>query len=107
MAIPNSRIIHAPGEDVLEILQHRMHPASRSKLENLRVDAIGLIQANIVNILYFADIAQKAAAVFPTELNGSCPQHIVTLALLGDESSVEAAMRAVEEAPKAPDAKGQ
>jgi microcompartment protein CcmL/EutN len=73
-----------------------MPTAARAKLDGLFIDAIGLIQANVSNILYFADIAQKAAAVFPVELNGSCPQHIITLALLGDIAAVDAAMDAID-----------
>ncbi|MDR1967035.1 MAG: BMC domain-containing protein [Synergistaceae bacterium] len=83
-------------------MRRRMPPASHEKIKNLRVDAIGLIQANIANILYFADVAQKAAAVCPVELNGSCPQHITTLALIGDVSAVETAMRSIEEAAASP-----
>jgi ethanolamine utilization microcompartment shell protein EutS len=96
MAIPNSRVIHAPSKETMEMLQRRMPATSRDVLKTIHLDAVGLIQTNIVNVLYFGDIAQKAAAVFPVELTGSCPQHIVTLALLGDVSAVEAAMRAID-----------
>jgi hypothetical protein len=96
VTIPNARIIRAPGAGVLEILQRRMPQTVRDKVKDLRIDAIGLVQSNVANILYFADVAQKAGAVFPVELHGSCPQHITTLALLGDVSSVETAMAAIE-----------
>jgi ethanolamine utilization microcompartment shell protein EutS len=96
VTIPNARIIRAPGAGVLEILERRMPQTVRDKTKNLRIDAIGLLQSSVANILYFADVAQKASAVFPVELHGSCPQHITTLALLGDVSAVETAMRAIE-----------
>jgi ethanolamine utilization microcompartment shell protein EutS len=96
VTIPNARIIRAPGVEVLGILQRRMPQIVRDKIKNLRIDAIGLLQSNVSNILYFADVAQKASAVLPVELHGSCPQHITTLALLGDISAVETAMRAIE-----------
>jgi microcompartment protein CcmL/EutN len=73
-----------------------MPQAVRDRIKSLRIDAIGLLQSSVVDILYFADVAQKASAVFPVELHGSCPQHITTLALLGDVSAVETAMRAIE-----------
>lgn len=96
MALANTRIIHAPGQDVLEMLTRRMPAACRKQIEEMRVDAVGLVQANIVNVLYFSDIAQKAAAVYPVELNGSCPQHIVGLAVFGEVAAVETAMQAIE-----------
>lgn len=96
MALPNSRIIHAPGNDVLDMLLRRMPAPCRKQIEDIYIDAVGLVQTNIVNVMYLADIAQKAAPVYPVELNGSCPQHIVCLALFGEVSAVETAMHAIE-----------
>jgi len=93
--IPNSRIIHAPSAEVKEMIVRRMPASARAGLEGVRIDAIGLIQANICNIFFYADIAQKAAAIYPAELHGSCPQQIVTLALFGDVSAVQSAMKAI------------
>jgi ethanolamine utilization microcompartment shell protein EutS len=93
--IPNARIIHAPSAEVQEMLLRRMPQAARERVKDSRIDAIGLVQSSVANILYFADVAQKSSAVFPVELHGTCPQHITTLALLGDVSAVETAMRAI------------
>lgn len=94
---PNIRIIHGPGRDVLEMLVRRMPKSCSERIDMAGVDAVGLIQTNVVNVLYLSDIAQKAAPVYPVELNGSCPQHIVGLAVLGEASAVETAMKAVVE----------
>jgi len=96
MAVPNSRIIYAPSEEIIEMLQRRMPAGCRDRAAQVRKDAVGLIQTNVVNTLFLGDVAQKAAPVYPVELNGSCPQHIVTLALLGEVSAVETAMHAIE-----------
>lgn len=79
----------------MEMLLRRVPLSCKSVLEQRRTDAVGLIQTNIVNLLYLGDLAQKAADVYPVELNGSCPQHITTLALLGEVAAVDAAMAAV------------
>lgn len=97
VSLSNARIIHGPGPDILEMLMRRMPKSCTDRLDLSDVDAVGLIQTNVVNILYLGDIAQKAAPVYPVELNGSCPQHIVALALLGESAAVETAMKAVAE----------
>jgi len=91
----NARIINAPRPEVLHMLERRMPPDARARLQEQAFNAVGLVQTSLPDLYYFADLAQKAANVFTVELFGSCPQHITTLALFGETSSVRAAMQAI------------
>lgn len=92
------RIINAPGPDTIALLSERMNIKSRKKLENDHFDSVLLVQADLPDLFYFADIGQKAGAVVAVELNGSCPQHMSTVAFLGDTDSVNAAIHAIHAA---------
>nr|WP_320024930.1 BMC domain-containing protein [uncultured Acetobacterium sp.] len=58
--------------------------------------AVGLCQGDIVRMLVASDIAEKTSDVVVTEVSGVCPQHIICLAILGDVTSVEASLAAIE-----------
>lgn len=90
-----SRIINAPHPDVLQMLQRRMPPHGRAWVQAHRVDSVGLIQVPVPDIFYLSDLALKAADVFTVEVYGTCPQHITSLAILGETSSVRMAMDAI------------
>lgn len=94
----NARIIYAPGENVIAMLRRRMSPDARKLLEQSRFDAVGLVQTSLPNLFYYADIGQKAGHVTAVEILGNCPQHMGTLAFLGNTAAVNAAMQAVEKA---------
>ena len=47
--------------------------------------------------IIYADVASKSANVVVSEVFGSCPQHITTLAIFGEISAVNVAMQAIEE----------
>ena len=91
------RIIYNPGKPVLEMFYRKMSKTTREELEasTKYFNAIGLVQTSVAGVLYYADLAAKSSKVFPVEIAGSCPQHITTLALFGDTSAVETAMRAI------------
>lgn len=90
------RIIYNPGKACLEMFYRKMTKQTREELETHYFNAIGLVQTTVAGVLYYADMASKSSKVFPVEIAGSCPQHITTLALFGDTSAVEMAMRAIE-----------
>lgn len=92
----NSRIINAPRPDVIRMLERRMPQWAQDTLRGCPFNAVGLVQASIPDIFYYADIAQKASNVFVTELSGNCPQHLTTLAVFGEVSSVRTALDAIE-----------
>lgn len=90
------RVINAPRPEVVRMLERRMPAEARTRLGERPVEAVGLVQTSVVDLFFYADLAQKASNVFATELSGSCPQHITTLAVFGETSAVQAAMQAIE-----------
>nr|WP_244991496.1 BMC domain-containing protein [Clostridium senegalense] len=66
------------------------------KTEIDSVDAIGLVQGKLIDMIYVADIAEKAVGVTVEDIRGTCPQHMVLLGIFGDTSSVEAAMKEIQ-----------
>lgn len=92
----NGRIINAPRPEVVQMLERRMSSDMRTRLREQSFDAIGLVQASVVDIYYYADLVQKAAGVYAVELFGSCPQHITMLAFFGETSAVSTAMQAID-----------
>ncbi len=64
-------------------------------LEN-EFTAVGLCQGDVVSMLVASDIAEKTSDVVVSEVSGVCPQYITCLAILGDVTSVEAALATIE-----------
>ena len=91
------RIINAPTPETLLMLKRRMPSESRNRLEMVRIDAIGLIMLPIPDLYFYADKASKSAHVAVSEIFGSCPQHITTLAIFGEVAAVNEAMSIIED----------
>lgn len=89
------RIIYNPGNLVMKMFHRKMTQESRKELEGKKFEAVGLFQTSVAGVLYYADRAVKTSNVYPVEINGSCPQHITTLAFFGETSAVETAMRMI------------
>ena len=89
------RIIYNPSKLVLNMFYRKMSVDARTEVQNRRFEAIGLFQTTVPGILYYADRVFKTSNVYPVEINGSCPQHITTLAFFGDTSAVETAMKMI------------
>ena len=96
MALPNSTIINGPDPSVLEMITRKLPQDVRKKIAGMHFTSIGLVNAPVPYVFYYADIAVKAGDVLVSEINGSCPQHITTLAVFGDIAAVNAAMDAIE-----------
>ena len=94
------RIIYNPGDAVVKMFKRKMNAESRSELESRKFNAIGLYQTTVASILYYADRVVKISNVYPVEINGSCPQHITTLAFFGETTAVETAMKAIAQEEK-------
>lgn len=92
----NSRIINGPRPDVIRMLERRMPKEAREDLHTRSFNSVGLVQASVPNLFYYADVAQKASNVLVAELTGNCPQHITTLAVFGETSAVKTALSAIE-----------
>lgn len=91
-----TRIINAPTPDIVAMLKRRMPGEFRSRLDLLRIDAIGLLMLSVPDLYFYADLASKSANVVVSEIFGSCPQHITTLAIFGEVAAVNEAMRMIE-----------
>lgn len=90
-----ARIIYNPGKLVMKMFYRKMNQESRQELQERKYDAVGLFQTTVAGVLYYADRVAKTSNVYPVEINGSCPQHIITLAFFGETSAVETAMKMV------------
>lgn len=90
------RIIKSPTKGTVEIIQRR----SGLKFEYEDIEAVGLIQGKMIDMIVAADIAEKSFGVMATELKGSCPQNMISLAILGDTASVENAIDKIQAATK-------
>lgn len=94
--LTNSKIINSPSTEVIKMLKRHMSIEVKQQLDEYKFNTIALINSTIPNIFYYADVAKKAGNVLVAELTGNCPQHVTTLALFGDVSAVESAIKAIE-----------
>lgn len=88
-------IIKSPSQGTLDILMRRRGYASK-ELPPYGVDAVGLVQGKMIEMVVASDIAEKAAGVTVDDIKGSCPQNMIMLAIYGDTASVEAAIDEIE-----------
>lgn len=86
------RIIKAPGENTLAILNRRK--GSRGDIEN--PGAVGLVQGKLIEMVCASDIAEKAVGVTVEDIRGTCPQNMIMLAIFGDAASVTAAIEQIK-----------
>ncbi|MDH2926657.1 BMC domain-containing protein [Lonepinella koalarum] len=92
------RIINAPSQDVIRMMRKHMSTDGRAMLENCDIHSVALMMLSIPELYYYADIATKNANVVVTEIFGTCPQHVTTLAIWGEVAAVRTAVEAIEEA---------
>lgn len=84
------RMIKSPSKGTLDILMRRKGSLKSETPEC--VDAVGLIQGRMIEMIVAADIAEKAVGVTVEDIRGSCPQNMILLAIFGDTASVESAI---------------
>lgn len=91
------RIIKSPSQGTIEILMRRKAVRDAKQDQEIRgVDAIGLVQGRVIEMISAADIAEKAAGVIAEDIRGNCPQSMLLLALFGDTASVEMAIEEIK-----------
>ena len=88
------RIIKSPSKATLDIILRRK--GSSVAIMTEKIGAIGLLQGKVIDMLVASDIAEKAAGVTVEDIKGNCPQNMLVLAILGDTSSVEAAIMQIK-----------
>lgn len=84
------RIIKSPSSGTIDILLRRK--GSAATVLPASYDAVGLVQGRLIDMVFAADIAEKAAGVVVEDIKGHCPQNLIMIAIFGDTASVEAAM---------------
>jgi BMC domain. len=90
------RIIKSPTNGTIEMLNRR-RSLTQTNEESKQYDTIGLVQGKLIDMVAAADLAEKAANVEVEEIRGVCPQHFALLALYGDTTSVEAAIKVIQD----------
>ena len=88
-------IIKSPSKGTIDILMHRRGSNSK-ELPPYGVDAIGLVQGRMIEMVVASDIAEKATGVSVEDIRGSCPQNMILLAIFGDTAAVEEAMEKIQ-----------
>lgn len=88
------RIIKSPSQGTIDILMRRKGSGRDERPEC--IDAIGLIQGRMIDMVIAADIAEKAVGVTVEDIRGSCPQNMILLAIFGDTASVESALKEIK-----------
>ncbi len=88
------RVIKSPTPGTIDILMRRMGPGVDQ--DTICVDAVGLVQGRMIEMICAADIAEKAVGVTVQDIRGSCPQNMIMIAIFGDTSSVESAIEEIK-----------
>ena len=89
-------IIKKPSKGTIDILMRRRGTNSK-ELPPYGIDAVGLVQGKMVEMVVASDIAEKATGVTVEDIRGSCPQNMILLAIFGDTASVEEAMEEIRQ----------
>ncbi len=89
------RIIKSPSQGTIDILARRKGSGKAMDLEC--IDAVGLVQGKMIEMIVAADIAEKAVGVTVEDIRGSCPQNMILLAIFGDTASVESAIKEIKQ----------
>lgn len=88
------RIIKSPSEGTMDIIKRRVGVNCKTDLSS--VDAVGLVQGRMIEMICAADIAEKAVGVTVEDIRGSCPQNMILIAIFGDTYSVESAIKEIK-----------
>lgn len=88
------RMIKSPSEGTLDILKRRI--GAGIDFDSICLDAVGLVQGKMIEMVCAADIAEKAVGVTTTDVKGSCPQNMILIAIFGDTASVQAALQEIK-----------
>lgn len=63
----------------------------------VHIEAVGLVQGQLADMIAAGDIAEKTSGVIVEEIQGICPQHFTMIALFGDTSAVAVALITISE----------
>ncbi|MCG8483708.1 MAG: BMC domain-containing protein [Clostridia bacterium] len=88
------RMIKSPSAGTLDIIIRRMGQDANTDFTG--VDAVGLVQGRMIEMICAADVAEKAVGVIVKDVRGSCPQNMIMIAIFGDTASVESAISEIK-----------
>lgn len=88
------RIIKSPSPGAVDIILRRKGSGTARPP---CMDAIGLVQGKMIEMVVAADVAEKAVGVTVEEVRGSCPQNMILLAIFGDTAAVESALKEIHD----------
>ena len=91
----NIQFLTHPGPGVIDILLSRMSSGVKKGVEPIDFSAVALVQGRVVDMVYAADVAEKAARVQVFDLRGLCPQHLTMIGIFGDVAAVKASLEAI------------
>ena len=90
-------IIDRPTAGTLNIVQRKAFDKRlQDMIQDTKVEALGICQGSVLEVVVASDVAEKASDVLSGELNGTCPNHITCLVVLGSTSSVKQAMESIK-----------
>lgn len=90
------QVIRSPSKGTIRILTRKIYDQPvKAILQKDLLDAVGLIQGPLAEMIVAGNIAEKAANVEIAELMGTCPQHITVIGVFGETSAVLEAIKAV------------
>lgn len=90
------RIIKSPSKGCINIIKQRIGKS----VDIDDCDDVALLQGKLLDMIFLADIAEKSTNVKVIDIRGNCPSHMVVLAIFGDTSSVEIAVKKIKEVMK-------
>ena len=93
------KLINSPSESTRRLLTRRMLVGRPEEEENIRFASWGavlLVQGTVPDMFGAVDVGTKASPVLVTEVIGSCPQNIVTMAFIGNVADVKQVLSALK-----------
>lgn len=90
-----------------QVIDHFMSPRNvgdmpdanadvKERLQTGKINALGLVQGQLAEMVMAGDVAEKASNVEIAEISGVCPQHISMIGIFGDTAAVTEALNAIE-----------
>ena len=94
------KLINSPSTMTRKILTRRMligkNPEEAESIESASWGAVLLIQGLMTEMFGAVDVGTKTSPVTATEIIGNCPQHIVTMAFIGNVADVKQVLSALK-----------
>lgn len=92
-----TEVILSPSGECRAMLLRRMSLRKSEDPDAFRWGGVLLVQGQVAQLMSAVDVATKAARVDAREVWGNCPQHITTVAFMGDAADVLQALQALKD----------